>query len=826
MIVDYFTPESRVFNTPRGSLRIGEWNSDSEKPFIYERTRDADGVLHERVLQEGDEDYISPSCWVDAAITDATIHRIESRYPGVSIDRTKTAVGIDGVPLIKLTASHPNHLWNIKDEYPHTYEADLIYTDQYLIQNYPDGIPDFHPRIWYFDLEWDPKEDFTTVMAVVDNQAPHPVVFAWKQDLMSEHTKWIDRYGGYELRLYLNEESMHEGFLQYLDERDPDILVAHAGNWADIPHLYRRLKDPSRLSPIGEVIAPRKDTGYDESAQPIKGRIVFDSAARGITGSGFEAIWQKSGRGQMSSRSLNWVAQSLDLGEKLTDRIEGMTVHNGWYDYFDDFVDYCLVDTTLLRDIDEMLHAVEFHVAMMKLCGVGFRSTYKVTRYFRGLIGRRTDLKAPSSKAQNREELQAAYIPDPIPGRHEGVALVDYASLYPNIILSLNLSWETKKQNAGSNNVKSPGNGTHWSQDEVGLLPSVVSEMLALRKDYKKKMYEATDTNEKLGYDMLQTATKVAVNALYGMVSMGKIGGMWSDLDIGRTITYMGRESIKFLLAESERQGYRGLYGHTDSAFIQVPFDEAENLAAHLTQESRKQLDMPYMDVELEAYFDYWISAETKNRYFGIKSWPESDKGKMKVSGFEIKASNAAPISKETQGVLFDLVGKGAEEEEVTAAIRPIVKSILNGERPVSDLSPYGRIKKGMNNYTANVPMPVRAAKYYNENIATDNPFRPGDGAQWVYIDAVPEGLPDSVTFPKDVQNTNASHFVAKSGETKTFPANVVAFREEDEIKDFSIDYDVVVEKMVKAKIQPVYSVMGWDMEKAASPQEQPAVYW
>jgi len=105
------------------------------------------------------------------------------------------------------------------------------------------------------------------------------------------------------------------------------------------------------------------------------------------------------------------------------------------------------VDTTLLRDIDEMLHAVEFHVAMMKLCGVGFRSTYKVTRYFRGLIGRRTDLKAPSSKAQNREELQAAYIPDPIPGRHEGVALVDYASLYPNIILSLNLSWETKRHN-------------------------------------------------------------------------------------------------------------------------------------------------------------------------------------------------------------------------------------------------------------------------------------------------------------------------------------------------------------------------------------------
>ena len=58
--------------------------------------------------------------------------------------------------------------------------------------------------------------------------------------------------------------------------------------------------------------------------------------------------------------------------EKLTNRIEGMTVHNGWREYFDEFVDYCLVDTTLLRDVDEKLHAIDFHLAMQQLCGVGF----------------------------------------------------------------------------------------------------------------------------------------------------------------------------------------------------------------------------------------------------------------------------------------------------------------------------------------------------------------------------------------------------------------------------------------------------------------------
>ncbi len=800
MIVDYFYPSGAYLKTHKGLVH------NDEAPFLYERTRGADGVLKEKVITPEDDGYIFPSCWVRADIPQWQMNKIVSRYPGAKFDKSKTAVGLDGYPLIKLTVNHPGNLWDIKEEYPYTYEADLSFVDQYIIQKYPDGIPDFNPRIWYFDLEWDPKEDFTTVMAVVDNQDKTPMVFAWKPEAEIK-TTLVDREGGYLLHLYDNESDMHEGFLNYMEERNPDILVAHAGNWADFPHLHRRLADPNRMSPINQVLVPKKESGYKETAQPIKGRLVFDSAARGMSGSGFESIWQKSGRGQMSSRSLNWVAQSLELGEKLTDRIEGMTVFNGWYEYFDDFVDYCLVDTTLLRDVDEKLHAVEFHVAMMKLCGVSFPSTNKVTRYFRGLIARRTELKAPSSKAQNREDLQAAYIPDPISGRHIGVGLFDYASLYPNIILSLNLCWTTKRDGPGEN-IKSPGNGTHWDQTEQGLFPSVVSEMLALRKEYKKKMYAATNPDEKLGYDMLQTATKVAVNALYGMVSMGKIGGMWSDLDIGKTITHMGRDSIRFLLAESEKQGYKGLYGHTDSAFIQVPLEEAEALAEHLTKEAQKQLDMPYMDVELEAYFDYWISAQTKNRYFGIKTYPESDKGKMKVTGFELKAANAAPITKEVQSVLFNLVGNGAEEDEVTNALRPITKAVLSGEYPVQKLSPYGRIKRPFSEYKSNIPMQVRAAKNYNENITTIEPFKPGDGAQWTFIKEIPEGKSHFVKFHKEIK------------------ANVIAFRKPDEISDYSIDYETIVQKFIMAKIKPVYQTLGWDLDKVDASIAVPEVYW
>ncbi len=217
---------------------------------------------------------------------------------------------------------------------------------------------------------------------------------------------------------------------------------------------------------------------------------------------------------------------------------------------------------------------------------------------------------------------------------------------------------------------------------------------------------------------------------------------------------------------------------------------------------------MPFMDVELEAYFDYWMTASTKNRYFGIKTWPVSDKGKMKISGFEIKAANSAPISKRVQETAMQLVGMGADEDEVNDAIRPISLAVKNGEIPIEELSPYGRIKNKFAKYKANVPLPVRAAKYYNDNLKPDEPFRPGDGAPWVFVKAVPEGMSNTV---------RVAH--------KTFDANVIAFRETSELDDFTLDYDTIVEKMIRAKLKNIYETMGWSLD-TASGAPVPEVYW
>ena len=125
-------------------------------------------------------------------------------------------------------------------------------------------------------LSGNTENQATTVMAVSDTFSDHPVVFAWSEESIRDtitKTEWIDRYEGYELRTYPNEHEMHDGFLTYLEECNPDMLVAHAIAWADLPHLYQQLGvERERLSPVRRVIAPNKKTGaYRTTAQPYQG---------------------------------------------------------------------------------------------------------------------------------------------------------------------------------------------------------------------------------------------------------------------------------------------------------------------------------------------------------------------------------------------------------------------------------------------------------------------------------------------------------------------------------------------------------------------------
>jgi DNA polymerase elongation subunit (family B) len=783
MIVDTFRPD------PTGP------------DHIYKRWRDAEGNLIEETVTD-----FEPYFWIKASTPKRVVERVLNRYPGSYVDETDTAKALrTDDSLIKVYAYRNSDIRDMAREFGFTWEADLSLVDRYLIDNISE-MPEWKPRVWHFDLEWDPKTDETTVMAVVDSYNNRKVAFCWMKDNptglyeMDNHIEekeveytvnGVPVKFTYERHLYGSEEDMHIAFLNYMDECNPDVFIAHAIMWADLPHLVRRLPDHRKLSPLGRVIRPRQDGSYDYVAQPIIGRLCFDTAAPLRSGSGFERVWKDSGKPQLKNLKLDTIASTLGYGGKFD-----MDVFTGWTERFDDYVDYCMQDTILLKKIDEENHVLNFFMSLQRICGVSFPSCHNVTRFARGLLSRRTHWKAPSRSRQEKQEYEGAFIPPPKPGRYEGVACVDYKGLYPSIILSHNLSWETQVPSHRKNeaNVRELPDGTCWMQGTDALLPKIVNEMFDLRDMYKQKMREASSENERNGWNTLQLAVKRVMASFYGMTASAYWG--WSDFDIASAITACGRRAIKFLMEESENQGYSSLYGHTDSAFVQVPFDEAHALAKHLTETVQREHESSHLIVEFEAYMPYWIVGG-KNLYYGICSWPPEDEGKKKSARWG-KISTLAPISKNLENDVLTAICSGASEDEVIGMIRPISKRIKRGDVKLSEVASTTRLQKSLSAYSATTGGAVKGTRYFNEHLATTDKYGEGDSVNWVYVIKAPDNLP---------------------------PTDVVVYQKETDLDGFDLDYDKMVDKLVKQKMKGIFGALDWNLE-FASGAAQPKKYW
>lgn len=777
---------------------------DDKPPTIYLRWRDNGKLVEQKV-----EDY-KPHFYIPSATPEFRLKQLKRSFPSAVIRKEKTYEGLDGALLWRVETNNPYDVSTMSKMFNKSYEGDMRFIDQYLVEECH-VMPQWKPRKWWYDIECNTGDDnFTTVIAVIDSDLDTPVVFSWADERTNcPHAEEGLPKGGrflnrnvrdteYRLRLFDSEKAMYDGFIAFLHIRNPDMMIAHAGTFFDIPHMIERLNHiyghggAHKLSPLGIIRYPKKGQRYRFDDQPIAGRWQFDTAAPAESGTGFERVWKDSGGGQLPNRKLNTIAETLGLGSKLTEEIEGMDVHNGWYEYWEEFVDYCLLDTVLLRGIDEARNVTDFFVEMVRLCGVSIQSATSVSNFMRGLLGRKTDLIAPSRMRVQKPDIEGAEFILKDNGLYEGVAVIDYKGLYPSLMTGFNLCWTTKESGPGLN-ILEMENGTYWNQSKKGILPQVVDDLFEYRELCKKRMREAETKEQRAAWNTTQSAVKRVMASLYGATA--SIGFGWADLDIAETILSEGRRCISLLDTVATNMGYNVLYGFTDSAFIQVPLEEAKSLAARITDVVQRTTGNEKLIAELEAYMPYWLLAG-KNRYAGKITYPSEDEGKMKTANF-MKGSSLAPISKECEEIVLNLICSGASEGDVSNAVLETVKPFRQGNIELKQITQSTRISDNPENYKT-LSGASKAAFYYNKHIATDDPFVAGDSVQWTYVSAVPNGLPDT---------------------------KVVAYREPAEIENFELDVKTILNKSIEKKISGIYEVLGWNLD-AAMGTPQPANYW
>ena len=467
-------------------------------------------------------------------------------------------VALDGKILKKVKVLKPGDIKYARKLWPKTYEADVPFHYRYCVDKL-ESISEYKLRKWYWDMEWitnDPEHgDAITCIVVYDNYNEKFTTYFWLPKGIHEHMG--DAYD--------SEKEMLEAFIADIQEQDPDMLISWFGSKFDLPKLINRLAhngiEPRGLSPYNDVkgiyFGEVTDlvNKYSQIEQPIRGRITLDLDLA------FERQWNDAQRGTLPSLALDYVSETV-LGEKklvsekFPDKNEFFK--RAWLEDTERYLDYARVDVELIYRIDEEMALSEGILSLQRLLKAPFDACFYASNMGSIYFMRNAWWKAPTGdKSVNREEYEGAMIYEPgehgTNGLHIGVAALDFAGLYPSMILARNISWETRSplKTELAVNLMVPRNFSpvseekmiYFKTDELGVLPKAVLELKTLRDEYKRRRNIAENKKDYNKWDNNQMAVKRLMASFYGIIAYQGFG--WADVTLAASITASAREAIR-----------------------------------------------------------------------------------------------------------------------------------------------------------------------------------------------------------------------------------------------------------------------------------------
>ena len=183
------------------------------------------------------------------------------------------------------------------------------------------------------------------------------------------------------------------------------------------------------------------------------------------------------------------------------------------------------------------------------------------------------------------EKFEGATVIEPRRGYFlDPVATLDFASLYPSIMMAHNLCYTTlvdpkdvHKYAKRKIKINKTPNGDYFVDSSVckGVLPIILEEIVSKRKVVKEQMKVCEDPFDREILDARQQAMKVVANSVYGFT--GAHVGMLQCLPISCSVTSYGRHMIELTKSLVQKKYCKTagfpydaevIYGDTDSIMV------------------------------------------------------------------------------------------------------------------------------------------------------------------------------------------------------------------------------------------------------------------
>lgn len=305
-------------------------------------------------------------------------------------------------------------------------------------------------------------------------------------------------------------------------------------------------------------------------------------------------------------------------------------------------------------------------------------------------------------------------------GLHEGVGELDFASMYPTIMVRHNLSQETMNCACCANDPEArvPGVALWSCRKRSGLIPRTLAPLLEKRAACRalKKTAATPEARERAA--ALTTAHKWMLVCCFGY--LGYKNARYGRIEAHEATNAWGREAILRAKEVAEDAGYRMLHAIVDSLWVK-PLDGSAATpegCAVLTRTIEAATGLP---VAIEGVYK-WIAflpsradprKPVSQRYLGAFL-----DGTTKARGVEYRRVDAPPFVAAFQQDLIaelaaapDAAGARAAADGLVDRVREVVGEVRAGRMKAADLMIRRHLSKAPGEYRVATPVSVAAGQ-------------------------------------------------------------------------------------------------------------------
>ncbi len=487
----------------------------------------------------------------------------------------------------------------------------------------------------------------------------------------------------------LDDRSVLRGFIKYVASYDPDIILGYGSGKVDWPYLIERCK--SLKIPL------RVDRGGGEPHTSLYGHISITGRAT------LDLFDMAEDMLEVKVKTLDNVASSLGL-KTVEARLEEFQYAEHWKDAGGRrrLLTQSAFDAELIMRLGENL--LEFAEQLAVITGlpldqveaaaVGFR----VDSYLTHEAHRLGEL-IPRRIEQVYMRYRGSIVYEPKTGIHENVAVLDFSSMYPNLMILFNVSPDTQVIGAASreDTFTVPEVGHRFRKAPPGLYTTVLTSLIESRRAIKQRLKNRTPaTTEQKALKDREKAIKVVTNAVYGYA--GWTGARWYVREVAESAAALGRLTIQRVVGMAKEEGLELIYGDTDSLFLR----NDEGKIATLLERVERELKL---EIRSEKVYSRILFTEAKKKYAGLLQ-----DGSLDIVGMEVVRGDWSEIARIVQEDVLSTLLKEKSPAKSANIARKAVSDLRNGRVPFDQLIIWKTLTKSVDAYEVHAPH-VEAAK-------------------------------------------------------------------------------------------------------------------